>query len=136
MVRVIVNCVALSAIAAGVAGCGYADANARFVPEVLRYKSATPQPEIVPDVKAMLRGDNPAKIFVTRAPPKNLQVSMPRRNPAGPGWKACVRADIAGVTGRLIGVKTYLLTIDHGKIGDRRLADDTSGCGSENYEPV
>lgn len=135
MMRVIATCAVLSAVAASVGGCGYADANATFVPEMLRYKTTVPQPEIIPDVKAMLR-ENPANVFSTRAPPKNIQVSVPRRKPSGPGWTACVRAEVAGVTGRSIGVKTYLLSIDQGAIGDRRLADDSSGCGSETYEPV
>ena len=135
MMRVVATCIALFAIAAGMGGCGYADANATYIPEMLRYKTTAPQPEIIPDVKAMLR-ENPAKVFSTRAPPKNIQVSVPRRNPAGPGWTACVRAEVAGVTGRSIGVKTYLLSVDHGKIGDRRLADDSSGCASETYEPA
>lgn len=131
----LVIAVALCALAAPLGGCGYADANATFIPEALRYKPADVKPEVIPDVKALLR-DNSEQFFATRTPPQNVRVSVPRRNPAGPGWTACVRADVAGVTGRSIGTQTYLLSIDNGKIGNRHLADAASPCASETYEPV
>ncbi len=125
----------LCAIAVSAGGCGYADSNATFVPESLRYKSAPVTPEVIPDVKALLR-DNNGQFFATRTPPQNVRVSLPRRNASGPGWTACVRAEVAGVTGRSIGTQTYLLSIDNGKIGNRQLVDGSSPCTSETYEPV
>lgn len=131
----LVTAAMLSAIAVPLGACGLADSNATFIPESLRYRPADVQPEIIPDVKALLRENN-GQFFATRVPPQNVRVSIPRRNPTGPGWTACVRAEIAGVTGRSIGTQTYLLSIDNGKIGNRRLADATSPCASETYEPV
>jgi len=131
----IVTAAVLCVIAPFAGGCGFADSNATFVPEALRYKPADVKPEVIPDVKALLR-DNNEQFFATRTPPQNLRVSIPRRNPTGPGWTACVRAEIAGITGRSIGTQTYLLSIDNGKIGNRHLADAASPCASETYEPV
>lgn len=130
-----VTAAVLGAIAVSAAGCGYADSNATYIPEVLRYKQAEVKPETIPDVKAMLR-ENGGQFFATRTPPQNVRVSLPRRNATGPGWTACVRAEVAGVTGRSIGTQTYLLSIDGGKIGNRFQADANSPCASENYEPV
>lgn len=135
MLRSIVSVLLLCTVAAGLGGCGYSDAYATYVPEALRYKTTEIRPEVIPDVKAMLR-ENPQQVFSTRTPPQNMQVSVPRRNANGPGWTSCVRANIAGITGRSIGTQTYLLSIDHGKIGDRRLATADSPCTSESYEPV
>lgn len=122
-------------MAAPLGGCGYADANATFIPDVLRYKQPEVKPEIIPDVKTLLR-EGSGQFFATRTPPQNVRVSVPRRSNTGPGWTACVRAEVDGVTGRSIGTQTYLLSIDNGRIGNRQLADATSPCASETYEPV
>ena len=136
MLRVISLLSLLGAATIFLGGCGYSDANATFVPESLRYKAPEPQIDKIPNVKAILR-ERGAEVFSSRAPPKNIRVSVPRRNPSGPGWTACVRADIAGITGRPIGTRTYLMTIDgNNKVGDRRLVDGASPCEAETYEPV
>lgn len=130
-----VTVAALGVIAIAAGGCGYADSNATYIPESLRYKPPPVTPEVIPNVKALMR-ESGAQFFATRTPPQNVRVSVPRRNPTGPGWTACVRADVAGVTGRSIGTQTYVLSIDGGKIGNRFQADANSPCATETYEPV
>lgn len=130
-----ITAAALCAIAPALGGCGFADSNATFIPESLRYKAAEVKPEVIPDVKALMR-DNSGQFFATRTPPQNVRVSVPRRSSTGAGWTACVRAEVAGITGRSIGTQTYLLDIDNGKIGNRHLTEATSPCASETYEPV
>lgn len=126
----------LGLIALQAGGCSFADANAPFVPEALRYKPAEPKAEIIPDIKAIVR-ERTNEVFSSRLPPANVRVSLPRRTVTGLGWTSCVRAEIAGVAGKSIGTHTYILTIDaNGKIGDRRLADASPLCMGESYEPA
>jgi len=44
----------------------------------------------------------------------------PRRDPNGPGWTACIKAELTSVTGRSLGTQTYFATISGGVILDRR----------------
>lgn len=136
MLRIVASLLLLGLVAVSAGGCGYSDANATFVPDFLRYKAPEAKAEIIPDMKAIMR-ERGGEVFSSRTPPRNIRVSVPRRNPAGPGWTSCVRADVAGVTGKPIGTQTYLMTIDaNNKIGDRRLVDGSSPCATEAYEPV
>ena len=74
-------------------------------------------------------------VFQTASHPARMRVSTPRREPAGSGWTACVRADVSSVTGKPL-TQTYRLTINGNVIADRRRVEDEDNCASETYEPV
>lgn len=135
MRRLVLRVVGLATAALLLSACGFADMRAP-VPEFLRAKAPEPvAPEPPPDVKQLLR-NNLEGVFTVASRPANLRVSPPRRAPHGPGWTACVKAELNSVTGKPLGTQTYRLTITEGRIADRRRSDDDDNCVSESYEPV
>ena len=117
------------------AGCGFADVRSP-VPEFLRAKAPEPAPlEPVPDVKHMLK-EKLDSVFTAASQPSNVRVSEPRPNLRGPGWTACVKAELNSVVGKPLGTQTYRLTITEGRIADRRRIEDDDNCVTESYEPV
>jgi len=118
-----------------VAGCGFADIRSP-VPEFMRAKAPEPPPlGAPPDVKAMLREKLDA-VFMQTARPTQVRVSEPRPNLRGPGWTACVRAEVVSVIGKPLGVQTYRIEISDGVISDRRQIEADDTCFAENYEPI
>lgn len=102
------------------------------------YRSPTPpprEPDPPPNMQELLRG-NIGTLFSQQANAQNVMTSAPRRNPTSFGWTACVRASVTSVGGGSIGVRTYLVFIDGGKLGMRRLAEAADGCDAEKYERV
>jgi hypothetical protein len=75
-------------------------------------------------------------VFVAASNPRGVRVSPPRHAPNGPGWTACVRAELTSVMGRPLGSETYRITIGNGEIVDRRRAESDDGCASESFEPI
>jgi hypothetical protein len=75
-------------------------------------------------------------VFVSTSNPQNVQVSRALHEPQGPGWTACVRADVNSATGKPIGTETYRISIVEGEIVERRRADANDNCLSESYEPI
>jgi hypothetical protein len=65
-----------------------------------------------------------------------VRVSPPRHEPNGPGWIACVRAELTSATGRPLRSQTYRITISGGVILDRRRVEDDDNCASEEYQPI
>ena len=59
-----------------------------------------------------------------------------RGEPRGPGWTACVRAELDSAMGRPLGTQTYRITISGGAIIDRRRVEAADSCGSESFEPI
>ncbi len=117
------------------AGCGMADIRSP-VPEFMRAKAPDPAPlEAPPDIKLMLREKLDA-VFTTASQPAHVRVSEPRHNLRGPGWTACVRAELVSVIGKPLGTQTYRITIADGVISDRRQVEAEDTCVTENYEPV
>jgi hypothetical protein len=107
-------------------GCGWA------------WRSPTPpprEPDPAPNMQDLLRG-NIGSVFAEQSHAQNVMTSAPRRNPASYGWTACVRASVTSVAGGSIGPRTYLVYIDGGKLGLRRLAEKADGCDAEHYERV
>jgi hypothetical protein len=92
-----------------------------------------PDPE--PDVKQLVRGKLDS-VFTAASHPRHVRVSPPRRQLNGPGWTACVKAEVTSVAGRSIGTQTYLATISGGIILDRRRVEAEDNCGSETYEGI
>jgi hypothetical protein len=135
MWRGIISALAMAGAAAALAGCGAADSRAKL-PDFMLAKAPEPQqldPE--PNVKQLLR-DKLDSVFTAASHPRHVRVSAPRRQPNGPGWTACIKAELTSVTGRSLGTQTYLATISGGVILDRRRVEAEDNCGSETYEGI
>ena len=65
-----------------------------------------------------------------------MRVSEPRPNLRGPGWTACVKAEVVSVIGTPLGTQTYRIEISDGAISDRRQVEADDTCFSENYDPI
>src|SRR5215510_2680134 len=79
-------------------GCGFADSRAPL-PEFMRAKAAEPPPlEAPPDVKRLV-GQKLDSVFTSGSQPTHVRVSAPLHDPRGPGWTACVRAELTSVVG-------------------------------------
>ncbi len=135
MRRVFARTVLLAGVALALSGCGLADMRAPL-PEFMRAKAPDPAPlEPPPDIKRLLR-ENMESVFTSASQPAHVRVSMPRHEPAGTGWTACVKADLNSVTGKPLGTRTYRLTLSGNNIVDRRRVEDDDNCSSETYEPI
>lgn len=134
MLRIIAHA-ALLAGAFALGACGFADSRAP-VPEFMRMKEAEqPSPEAPPDVKRLVR-EQIDVVFLATSYPREVQVAPPHRELRGPGWTACVRAQLTSATGTPLGAQTYIVTINGGKVVDRRRAEADDMCGTETYEPI
>ena len=135
MRRQIVHIALMTGGALWLAGCGMADIRSP-VPEFMRAKAPDPAPlETPPDVKRML-GEKLDSVFTATSQPAQVRVSEPRHNLRGPGWTACVRAELTSVIGKPLGTQTYRITIADGVISDRRQVEAEDTCTTENYEPI
>ena len=134
MRRVIVYTALMAGGALALAGCGLADSHAP-VPEFMRARAGEPPAEPPPDVKRLVR-DKMDAVFTAASYPRHVQVSPPRREPHGPDWTACVKADLTSVNGKPLGTQTYRATISGGVIIDRRHVEDGDSCASESFEPI
>jgi hypothetical protein len=106
------------------------------LPEFMRAQaSEPPPPEPPPDVKQMVR-DKLDSVFVPTSYPQQVEVSPPHHDVRGPGWTACVKAEVTSATGKPLGVQTYRITISDGVIADRKRVGDEDNCVSETYEPI
>ncbi|WP_426441872.1 hypothetical protein [Bradyrhizobium genosp. P] len=131
--------VCVAALLAGAAlvlsGCGLADSHAVW-PEILKVKATDPAPlETPPDVKQLV-GAKLDSVFTAGSLPAHVRVSAPLHDPRGPGWTACVRAELTSVVGKPLGTQTYRVFIEGGVISDRRQAEADDNCLTENYEPI
>jgi hypothetical protein len=127
--------IAMAASALVLAGCGFADSHA-VLPEFMRIKDDGPPPlEPPPDVKQLLRGHLDA-VFTAASAPRDVQVSAARHDLRGPGWVACVRAEVNSAMGKPLGMQTYRVSIDAGVIYDRQRVEGDDSCASESFEPV
>lgn len=116
-------------------GCGFGDVRSPL-PKFLRAKAPEPPPlEPAPDIKRMLREKLDA-VFTAASQPSNVLVSEPRPNLRGPGWTACVKAEVVSVTGKPLGTQTYRVEISGGVIADRRQIEPEDSCANESYEPI
>src|SRR5664279_1517610 len=97
--------------------------------------SDPPPPEPPPDVKKMVR-EQLDSVFIPASQPQSVRVSLPHRDLRGPGWSACVRAELTSAMGKPLGPQTYRITIEDGIIVDRRRVGDEDNCDSETYDPI
>jgi hypothetical protein len=130
--------VAHSAVLAGalaLGACGFADSRAP-VPEFMRIKEAEqPPPDPPPDVRKLVR-EQLDVVFVATSYPRDVQVATPHHEVRGMGWTSCVRAQLTSATGTPLGIQTYIVTINGGKVIDRRRAEADDICSSETYQPI
>ncbi len=135
MRRIVIHMALVAGAALTLAGCGFADVRSP-VPEFLRAKAPEPPPlEPVPDVKRMLK-EKLDSVFTAASQPNQVRVSEPRPNLRGPGWTACVKAEVISVTGKPLGTQTYRVEISGGVIADRQKVEPEDTCAAESYEPV
>ena len=128
MLRIVAQ-VALLACTLALGACGFADSRAP-VPDFMRIKEAEQQPpEPPPDVKRVVR-EQIDVVFLNTSYPHEVQVALPHHEVRGPGWTACVRAQLTSATGSALGSQTYIVTINGGKVIDRRRAESDDICGS------
>ena len=134
MLRIVAQ-LAVTAGALALGACGFADSRAP-VPEFMRLKEAEqPPPEPPPDVRRVVR-EQLDLVFLSTSNPREVHVAPPRHEARGPGWTACVRAQLTSATGSALGAQTYIVKITGGKVVDRRRAEAEDICGSETYEPI
>jgi len=133
MGRAIIHIALMAGGALMLASCA-ADSHSS-VPEFLRVQASEPPPEPPPDVKQMVR-DKLDSVFVPTSYPQQVQVSPPHHDVRGPGWTACVKAEVTSATGKPLGIQTYRITISDGVIADRKRVGDEDNCVSETYEPI
>jgi len=134
MLRIVAQ-LALTAGALALAACGFTDSRAP-VPEFMRLKEAEqPPPEPPPDVRRVVR-EQLDLVFLSTSNPREVHVAPPRHEARGPGWTACVRAQLTSATGSALGAQTYIVKITGGKVVDRRRAETDDICGLETYEPI
>jgi hypothetical protein len=107
-----------------------------FLPRFMRVQASDPPPpEQPPDVKKMVR-EQLDSVFIPASQPQQVRVSLPHRDLHGPGWTACVRAELTSATGKPLGPQTYRITIEAGSINDRRRVGAEDNCDSETYDPI
>ena len=121
-------------IAMAVSACGFADSHAP-VPSFMRIKEADPAPEPAPNVRQLVH-DKMDSVFVSTSSPHDVRVSRPLHDPRGPGWTACVKAEVNSANGQPIGTQTYRIFISEGDIVDRRRVEADDNCLTESYEPI
>jgi hypothetical protein len=127
-----VSAVAIAGAALALTGCGTADSRARL-PDFMLAKAPEPrQLDPEPNVKQLVR-DKLDSVFTAASHPRHVRVSPPRRQLNGPGWTACIKAELTSVSGRSLGTLTYLATISGGVILDRRRVEAEDNCASETY---
>ena len=125
---------AMAGAAMALAGCS-ADPHAPL-PKMMLAKETAPRPlDPEPDVKQLLR-DKLDSVFTAASHPRHVRVSPPRRELNGPGWTACVKAELTSVTGKPLGTQTYCISISNNVISDRRHVEAEDTCGNESYEPI
>ena len=135
MGRVFIHMALMAAGALVLAGCGFTDARSP-VPEFMRLKDPEPRPlEPPPDIRRIVAEKLDA-VFTAASQPTRVQVSAPRPDLRGPGWTACVKADLTSVTGKPLGTQTYRIIITEGVVSDRRHAGPEDNCASESFEPI
>src|SRR3954447_7159126 len=136
MWRGIVSVFATAGAAAGLAGCSRHSHATLPLPKMMLAKELEPpRAPPHPDVKQLVR-DKLDSVFTAASHPRHVRVSPPRRQPNGPGWTACIKAELTSIIGKPLGTQTYLATISGGVILDRRRVEAEDNCASETYEGI
>jgi hypothetical protein len=121
--------VVIVAIAPVMAACGMS-----FF-AVPQSKSKVQAPDPMPDTVQLIR-DNLSAVFPSTTKVDHVLVAPPRHDLHGLGWTACVKANVTGMSGTPIGIETFVVSIEGGKIGDRRRAEPQNRCEAESYSAI
>lgn len=124
----------MTTMAVALAGCGFADSHA-VLPDFMRTKVSEAPLQPVPDVKQLVR-EHLDSVFTAASAPRDVQVSPARHDLRGPGWTACVRAELTSATGKPLGIQIYRININEGLIFDRQRVEAEDTCLSESFEPI
>jgi hypothetical protein len=73
-------------------------------------------------------------IFSESSKPQRIMVAPARPN--GFGWKVCLKGSFSDLAGRPTGPVTFVLTIEGGKLADRRRATGLDACDAETYSAI
>ena len=123
--------IAVLAATALLAAC---DSNARLAPDFTKLPAPpVAEAEAEPDVRQIVR-DNLPKLFMEQSAPKNVAVSRAERR--GGHWTACMRASVTGLTNAQVGIQTFALVFERGKILTRERTDKMHPCATEMFEPI
>jgi hypothetical protein len=113
-------------------GCAV-DHNVGYMPEFMK-QPAKVEIEQPPNIATILRA-NPAAVFTEASAPSNVRFSFPVPSKYG-GWDSCIKGSVTGATGIRLGMQTYLVNIDRGKVGRRERVGDEHWCARETYQPL
>jgi hypothetical protein len=114
--------------------CGIADPHSPYAPGFMRQaEPPPPPPESAPDVKELVRSGGMA-LFTSH--PSVVAISPPRRNPSGNGWTACVKAAVQAAMSNRTEPVTLVVSIERGRLWDRRRATPEDACEALPYERV
>ena len=78
-------------------------------------------------------------LFGPSSNPRNVRMGGVRRffeTPAGLEYGTCVKASVTGLTGKNVGVVTYVVTVARNQVTDRRRATPEDECDGETYEAL
>ena len=86
----------------------------------------------IPAVKPILERNFKA-LFGPSSNPRNVRMGGVRRfeTPAGLEYGTCVKASVTGLTGKNVGVVTYVVTVARNQVTDRRRATPADECDGE-----
>lgn len=132
---ILVRVQAIAGAAIVLAGCGLADSHSALPKFLRQAEQQTGEQEAPPDVRHLVRA-NMASLFVASANPRDIAVSPARHVPQGPGWRACIKANVNGMSNQSIGIQTFVIAIENGRIWNRHRAGAEDNCDSETYEPL
>ena len=135
----------MTTMAVALAGCGFADSHA-VLPDFMRTKVSEAPLQPVPDVKQLVR-EHLDSVFTAASAPRDVQVSPARHDLRGPGWTACVRAELTSATGNRWASRSIASTSTRGSslTGSgsrprtpvcRRASSRSSGNGGEGTSPA
>jgi hypothetical protein len=104
------------------------------MPEFLKQPAPKVGVEQPPDVASIVRSDI-TTIFTAGSNPINVAFSFPIPAQYG-GWTTCIRASVTGATGRPMGLQTFLINIDQGRVERRERVDEHHWCDRESFQPL
>src|SRR5258708_33368065 len=99
MRRFIVQVALMAGLALVLADCGIADSRSP-VPGFMRAKASDPPPAEPPPGVKRLGPEKLDPVFVNTSNPQQGRASLAHHGPNGPGWSACVRAQLTSAVGK------------------------------------
>jgi hypothetical protein len=77
-------------------------------------------------------------LFEPSSNPRNVRMGGVRRfqTPSGLEYGTCVKASVTGLTGKNVGVATFVVTVAKNQLSDRRRATPEDECDGETYQPL